>query len=584
MTKIIKIENQVIQLNSSQLIQAGGEGMVFKVGQTAVKLYHQPKPSHQQKLDFFFNTSRYRQLPPEIIAPTCPVMDEQGNLLGFQMPLLPADAVPIKSLAKNAFWQKNRLSTTAVLTLFQQLHITLTTLHSLGIIVGDLNDQNVFISIDSQTARFAHYLIDTDSYQFGRFPCPVAMDLFVDPNLYGIPDLSKRPFFSPATDWYAYFVLLVRSLLHIHPYGGVHKQHKSIAARASTGISILQSDVIYPTNARPRESLPDDLLHNLHRVFDLGERPPFPLTLLTDYANNLVTCAQCQQEYPQQRPFCPFCSAKPTSRPTPISIDQPTHLHTTTGLIHSIHALPNGRFAAIIFEQNQYKLVRFGLGGVLDEIVLFNGNPGYQFAACQNILAVNPPGSRQILLLDVSGKQPRKLNLLETATFLETAVFAASPHHLYRIAGTWIMQGHMQNGHFVEEAIATAHRNQTWFHASPSSETIAGYHRIFAENRFFLWHSGKNFDIPIPPLQPGESLAETVVYFTLDSVIFSLTINQRGSTKTAVYHVSHRGKIQLQTSHPLLNNNLPSDTLHTLELPQGIINHTSHDIWYHPNK
>ena len=38
MTKSIVIQNKTVQLDPSQLIQSGGEGMVVKVGQTAGKL------------------------------------------------------------------------------------------------------------------------------------------------------------------------------------------------------------------------------------------------------------------------------------------------------------------------------------------------------------------------------------------------------------------------------------------------------------------------------------------------------------------------------------------------------------------
>jgi hypothetical protein len=562
MTKTIYIQNKPLQLDPAHLIQSGGEGMVFQAGQTAVKLYHQPQASHQQKLGFFFSADLASKLPPEILAPHVPVTDKKGNLLGFQMPLLPPDAVSIKHLSKAAFWQKNGLTITAVLSLFQQIHATLTTLHALGIVVGDLNDQNIFI-----TPSLCHFMIDVDSYQIGRFPCPVAMDLFVDPNLYGIADLSQRPFFSPATDWYAYFVLLVRSLLHVHPYGGVNHQHKSIAARATAGLSILHPDVAYPANARPPDSLSDDLRHHLHRVFDLGERPPFPVQLLVDYANNALPGSQ-----------------KPSLAPIPVQTSQPNRLYACTdGFIDSLHALPNGRFLAITFAQNQYKLVRFGLGGVLDERVLFTGNPGYQFAAFQQLLAVNPADSKQVLLLDISGPQPQKLDMLETAMFRETgifakAVFAATAHHLYRLAGTWIMRGAMQNGLFVEEAIATAHRNQTWFQASPTSETIAGYHRVFAETRFFLWHNGQSHDLPIPPLQPGESLMETAVTFTSDTVILTLKINQRGKTRTAVYHANHQGQLVPQTNPAVTP--LP----HTTHLSSGSLSHSLNEIWYQPNK
>ncbi len=574
MHKTIYIQNQPLPLDPAHLIQTGGEGMVFQVGQTAVKLYHTPQPQHQQKLNFFFNNDLAGQLPPEILAPHNPVTDKQGSLIGFQMPLLPPNAVPIKQLSKAAFWQKNGLTVTAVLTLFQQLHTTITALHTLGIIIGDLNDQNIYISNPllqhslAQAGNLAtlpscHFLIDVDSYQFGRFPCPVAMDLFVDPNLYGIPDLSERPFFSPATDWYAYFVLLVRSLLWLHPYGGVHHQHKSVAARAAAGLSILHPDVVYPASARPPEFLSADLRHHLHRVFDLGERPPFPAQLLIDYANN-----------PQ-----PIVS-KPRPTPPPRQTDQPHRLFAgADGYIDSIHALANGRFLAIIFTQNQYKGVRFGLGGVVDETPLFNGSPGYRFAAFQQMLAINPPGSKQLLLLDISGAQPRQLKMVESATFCGTAVFAASPHHLYRIAGDWIMQGKVQNGHFVETAIATAHRQQTWFRASPHSDTLTGYHRIFAETRFFLWHKGNSCDLPIPPLPPGERLLETAVSFTPDAVQFTLKIIQRGKERTAVYHANHKGEIRQKNSQ--ITTSSP-EILNTLHLSQGTLSHSLTEIWYHP--
>lgn len=46
----ITINRQSITLDPAQLIQSGGEGMVFGVGDTAVKLYHQPQPGHIAKL------------------------------------------------------------------------------------------------------------------------------------------------------------------------------------------------------------------------------------------------------------------------------------------------------------------------------------------------------------------------------------------------------------------------------------------------------------------------------------------------------------------------------------------------------
>jgi len=536
----IFINGQPLILTPAQLIQSGGEGMVFGVGETAVKLYHRPQPAHAAKLDYLLAAGLAQRLPANVLAPCALAADRQGQTIGFQMPRLPAGYYPIKKLANLNFRKQQGLTAAAVLALFQQLHGTLAALHQLGVIVGDLNDQNIFVT---PAQPLAAAWLDVDSYQIGRYPCPVAMELFVDPHLYGIGDLGQRPYFSPATDWYAYFVLLVRSLLGVHPYGGVHKQHKTLAARAAAGISILHPDVTYPATAVPAATLPASLRQHLRDVFEEGQRPPFPAALLIDYAQKLAGGP----------PLTPVRRAISPAQTADFSL-----LLTVPGFIEHVRVEENGRLQAITREENDVQLVRLGLGGVLSETPLFKGQPGYRYALFQHMLAVNPPGSRQVLLLDVSGKQPRKLQMLETALFRDTAVFAASNEALYRIAGNWIMRGTVQNGLYVEEAIATAHHNQTCFWAAPHGRTLAGYHRVFAENRYFLIHNGAGYDVALPDLPPGESLVETAVAFGNTAVSFWRKINRRGTLHTELSLVNHHGQLtrQLTTSadnfHPHL--------------------------------
>jgi hypothetical protein len=106
------------------------------------------------------------------------------------------------------------------------------------------------------------------------------------------------------------------------------------------------------------------------------------------------------------------------------------------------------------------------------------------------------------------------------------------------------MRGTVRDGLYVEDAIATAHRNQTRFWASPLGETLAGYHRIFAEYRFFLIHEGSSYDIPIPPLVQGESLGDTAVSFTAHTVTLQRTINQRGQQRRDTTTCDLRGQIR----------------------------------------
>ncbi|MCP5099757.1 MAG: hypothetical protein GY943_29740, partial [Chloroflexi bacterium] len=431
----------------------------------------------------------------------------------------------------------------AVTVLLQHAHRTLTALHQQQIIVGDLNDTNVFFTPNQP---FTSAWIDTDSYQLDRYPCPVALDSFLDPHLYTVQNFSAKPIFSTQSDWYAFAVLFMKSLLHVHPYGGMHRVYKSLRTRAEARVSLFDTAVTYPKRARPIESLSDDLLHHLHRIFEQDYRQPIPLTFLTDYANNLIACPQCHLNYPRQRTGCPTCHQQ-----TPVPQVTPTQPFSFSidGFIEYVGLQANGRFWCIVRQQDQYKLVRAGVGGILDEKPLFSGRSGYRFGIFNHYLVVNPPQGNQLLILDVSGKQPQRVEMIETAVFRETAVFATTPQHLYRIAGTWIMRGSVQDGHYVEDAVATAHRAQTQFWASPYTDTIAGYHRIFSEYRFFLRNaSGNNLDLDVPQISAGESVVETAVLFQPDHIQILLKIRKRSQLRTEIHQFNHSGQRQKSQS------------------------------------
>lgn len=519
--------------------------MVFGLGHTAVKLYHHPTPAHQEKLRHWF--AQRWQLPTDILAPCAPVYGKKGQIIGLQMPRLPANTYLLKQLSLPNFWQQQALTTPQIVPLFQRLHQTLSRLHQLQIVVGDLNETNIFFTPPGQNASQSFW-IDVDSYQFGHFPCPVAMPAFLDPTLYHVTNFGKRPYFTPLTDWYAFTVLLVKSLLQVHPYGGVHRQHKSLQARATAGISILASDVTLPPRARPPETLSDDLLHYLHTTFDKGERRPFPPQLLQQYTQNLQTCPQCHLAYSRNRRGCPSCS-HPTPMPSPSSSTVAKTLLQVDGFIEAVFVQPNGRLLIIYRQGGQYRLVRAGVGGLLSEAALFSGSVGYRFGAFtrpdgHDFLVVNPPHRPQLLLLDIHSAQPQQVTLLETALFRDTAVFATTPNHLYRISGGWIMRGSMQRRSYLEDAIGTAHRAQTQLFGSPFNNSIAGFHRIFTEHRFFfITPDGTEYQLAaVKPA--GSHISEAAVIFTRKQIGVVQQLAANGRSHTQVQAFNHQGRWQ----------------------------------------
>ncbi len=543
MAHTIYIQNQRYQLDAANLIQSGGEGMVFGLGNTAVKLYHQPTLAQADKLHHWL--AQRWPLPADVLAPCAPVHDKKGQLIGLQMPRLPTTAQPLKQLGQPTFWQQQALTTRQIVPLFHQLHQTLSRLHQLHIVVGDLNETNIyFIPQSSQS-----YWIDVDSYQFANFPCPVAMPAFLDPTLYHVTNFGARPCFTPLTDWYAFTVLLVKSLLQVHPYGGVHRQHKSLQARATAKVSILDGSVTYPPRARPPETLSDDLLHYLHRTFDKGERRPFPAHLLQQYAQNLRTCPHCGLDFPSNRRGCPACH-QPT--PTPAIPTNTTGLRTllqVDGFIEALFVQPNGRLLIITRHGEQVRLVRAGIGGKISETTLFNSAPGYRFGAFtqadgRDFLVVNPPHRPQLLLLDVHTAQPQQVTLLETALFKNTAVFATTPNHLYRISGGWIMRGTVRAGSYLEDPVGTAHQAQTQLFGSPLGNSVAGFHRIFAEHRFFVL-GADGVERPLPfVLPPHSHVSEAAIAFAPQQIAVAVRLAGHGRSQTHLQTFNPHGQWQ----------------------------------------
>lgn len=524
----LHINNKSITLDPSQLIQSGGEGMVFGLGDTAVKLYHQPTPQQATKIGWMQRAPLLQRLPANVLKPCAIATAPGGDFRGYQMKRLPTGSQPLKRLSQPGYQRKFGMSTTAVLALLLAIYDQLAAFHQQGIVVGDLNDHNLFFS--EAYGQLQPWWLDVDSYQVDRFPCPVAAPAFLEPSLYGVADFSQRPYFSPTSDWYAYAVLLVKCLLQTHPYGGTHHQYKTLSARATARVSVWQPTVTYPHRATPTAVLSPALEDALRAIFDGGRWPPVSRQLLVDYANNLAACGRCGLSFDQRHAACPGCQQQPAAPPVATAA-----LPAVDGFIELAITRPNGRSWVISYEGNTYSLYR-GRSGRFDKLPLFTGKPGYRFGLFGQTLVVNPPGQPQLLLLAIDGDTVTQLGFSTTALLGETAVFATTPHALYRIAGGWILRGAMQNGTLLESQLMTAHDAQTTFVASPYADEIAGYHRVFGDFRFF--HAGGNGrvqEIALPtPLHP---VTDATLTFTRHHLHIERHLAQPGQTSTEQFTI-----------------------------------------------
>lgn len=292
----------------SRLLGSGGEADVYDIGSgLALKLYKGPDHPDYRGLADEQRAARERlssrarklrdfpgSLPSRVVAPIETATDRSGRFVGYSMKAV-GQAEPLLRWADPAF--RRAVPPAAAAPLLLDLHSTVARLHELGVVIGDFNDLNVLVS------GGLSYLIDADSFQFGAHACRAFTERFVDPLACEPAALRLAAAYDPATDWYAYDVLVFQSLLLVHPFGGTFPGKGKHSERVLGRLSVFDPKVRYPKAALPWRALPDELLHRFHGTFVEDKRTAFPRALLDTL--RWSACARCGA--PHARHACPAC-------------------------------------------------------------------------------------------------------------------------------------------------------------------------------------------------------------------------------------------------------------------------------------
>ncbi|QSQ21833.1 hypothetical protein JY651_42915 [Pyxidicoccus parkwayensis] len=344
------LEGKKVRVSPASALGKGGEADVFDLGDgRALKLFKPPEhpdytglpaeqaaarvrlDEHQRKLRAF-----PAGLPGRVVAPQALATDKKGQMvLGYAMRKL--DAVePLRRFGEPSFRRAGATSA-RVAEVLRGLHRTLDAVHASGVVVGDFNDLNVLVAGATDA-----YFIDADSFQFGAFLCPVFTERFLDPLRVGNSSglVPTKPA-SKESDWYAFAVTVMQGLLCVGPHGGVHRpktpgMRTTPASRVLQRVTVFHPEVQYPKPALPLSTLPDDVLHHLHRVFVEDLRGVFPLPLLEGL--RFTVCGSCGVEH--ARGACPTCQPNATATVTPVTSARgqvtATRLFSTRGVL--VHA------------------------------------------------------------------------------------------------------------------------------------------------------------------------------------------------------------------------------------------------------
>jgi len=314
------LEGQRVSVAPSAQLGQGGEAEVYDLGDgRALKLFKPPGhgdfvglPAQQQAAAARLAAMQHklaafpRGLPDRVVAPAALATSRKGgDVVGYAMAKVAGEALARHGEVR---WRRDRgVPANTVVAVLRDLAATMAAVHAAGVVIGDFNDLNVLVDGDRA------WLIDADSFQYGRWPCPMFSERFVDPRLCDAAapaPVLVRPH-DRDSDAFALAVMIFRCLLLVGPYGGVHQpadpaRRIAPAARPLRGVAVFDPDVVYPKAAIPWAVLPDELLAHFDAVFARGQRGAWPASLLASL--RWTRCSACGAEH--ARPTCPSCRTR----------------------------------------------------------------------------------------------------------------------------------------------------------------------------------------------------------------------------------------------------------------------------------
>lgn len=265
----------------------GGEGTTHAVpgrSDVVAKIYHANRlPDRHQCEKLKFQVSAQLPHVRKIAAwPQKLLFDDKGKTVGFLMPRITGKSIHLLYRPDDRNQHFPKATWQSLIDVARNVAAAFHCLHQHGVIMGDVNETNVFVTAETGEVRF----IDCDSFQIqgsnGQiFPCSVFTAGWAPPELIEAPSLiSKR---TVQHDLFGLAVMIFHLLfMGKHPFAGVPPDH---LLENAPSLEDLIKQAIFPYSQSRRgsfkpppkfltlQALPDAVANLFERAFVTRTRP-----------------------------------------------------------------------------------------------------------------------------------------------------------------------------------------------------------------------------------------------------------------------------------------------------------------------
>lgn len=258
------VDRGSVTLRPSNYITTGGEGSIYRLNDTIIKLFTDSKKmAHDEMGEKIKMLSHLTH--PQIVRPLGLVI-HKGREVGYYMNYVSAE--PLTRMFTNDFIVRSSISHSDTSYVVEHMRDIVRAAHKGGVVMVDANELNWLVALRPKNSPLP-YVIDVDSWAIGKWGASVIMPSIRD---------WHATTFDHKSDWFAWGVVTFQLFTGIHPYKGtlLGYERGKIEERMKTNASVFSQGIQLNRAVRDFSLIPKGLCAWYEAVFQNGKREEPP--------------------------------------------------------------------------------------------------------------------------------------------------------------------------------------------------------------------------------------------------------------------------------------------------------------------